>query len=132
MGSRFYEAEFPLVRLIVYRFLLLTRSGNTTGSPATDCAPKKIGALRSNNNWVKPEDQYGILFIGEKRPATTRRLPQKERQSLPPPERALARTGEKIVLAENHGAFHRRRQTGPREACSARPEQWFGALAHVA
>ena len=76
MGSRFYEAEFPLVRLIVYRVLLLLRSGNTTGSPARDRAPKKIGALRPFNNWVKPEDQYGILSTWEERPAFARRLPQ--------------------------------------------------------
>ena len=131
MGSRLYEAEFSLVRLIVFRVLLLLRSGYTTDSPATDRAPKKIEALRPNNNWVKPEDQYGILFIGEKRPATTRRLPQKERQPLPPPERALARTGEKIVLAENRGPFHRRRQTGPK-AHFAGPEQWLGTVAHAA
>src|SRR4051812_14986863 len=130
LGSRLYEAEFPLARLIVFRVLLLLQSGRTTGSPARDRASND--ALRPNNNWVKPEDQYGILFIGEKRPATTRRLPQKERQqSPPPPERALARTGEKIVLAENHGIFHRRRQTGPK-AHSARPDQWLRAFTHPA
>ena len=128
LGSRIYEAEFPLARLIVYRFLLLFRG--TSGSRATDRASSD--ALRPNNNWVKPEDQYGILFIGEKRPATTRRLPQKERQqSPPPPERALARTGEEIVLAENHGSLYRRRKTA-RASGAARPEQWFGAFARAA
>src|SRR3954471_13271867 len=90
MGSRFYEAEFPLVRLIVYRFLLLSRRGNTTGSPATDCASP--GALRPFNNWVKPEDQYGILSKWEERPAFARRLPQtgRWRTSFPSPGRAGA------------------------------------------
>src|SRR5437870_1391345 len=59
LGSRFYEAEFPLARLIVYRFLLLLRS--ISDSRATDCASSD--ALRPFNNWVKPEDQYGISFI---------------------------------------------------------------------
>ena len=131
MGSRFYEAEFPLVRLIVYRVLLLLRSGNTTGSPARDRAPKKIGALRPFNNWVKPEDQYGILSIGEKRPAFARRLPQtgRWRPSLPPPECALARSGKKIALAADHGPFHRRRKTGGEAGASttARAREWFAA-----
>src|SRR3954447_25156793 len=61
MGSRVYEAEFPLARLIVYRVLLLLRSGRISGSRARDCAPTKIGTLRPFNNWVKPEDHYGIL-----------------------------------------------------------------------
>src|SRR6476661_7906158 len=112
MGSRFYEAEFPLARLIVYRVLLFLRSGYTTGSPAEDRAPKKIGALRPFNNWVKPEDQYGILSKWEKWPAFARRLPQTGRRSLPPPERALARSGKKIAAPANHGPFHRRRKTG--------------------
>src|SRR6476659_6185039 len=114
MGSRRYEAEFPLARLIIYRVLLFLRDGNTTGSPATDRAPKKIGALRPFNNWVKPEDQYGILSTREERPASARRLPQKERrwQSLLP-ECAFARSGQKIALAAFHGPFHRRRKTSP-------------------
>ena len=129
MGSRFYEAEFPLVRLIVYRVLLLLRSGNTTGSPARDRAPKKIGALRPFNNWVKPEDQYGILSKWEERPAFARRLPQTgRRKSLPPPERARARSGKKIALAADHGPFHRRRleagsETGATRADAA-PFEW--------
>src|SRR4051794_5456826 len=90
MGSRFYEAEFPLARLIVYRVLFLFRSGITTGSRAWDCVPKKTGTLRPFNNWVKPEDQYGILSIGEEWPAFARQLPQTGRPALPPPERALA------------------------------------------
>src|SRR3954463_15310161 len=106
MGSRLYEAEFPLARLIVYRGLLLLRSGHTTGSPARDCA--STDALRPFNNWVKPEDQYGILSIGEERPASARRLPQTgRRKSLPLPERALARSGKKIAASANHGSFHR-------------------------
>src|SRR3954451_16085216 len=126
MGSRFYEAKFPLVRLIVYRFLLLWRRRNTTGSPATDCAPTKIGALRPFNNWVKPEDQYGILSIGEKRPAFARRLPQTGRPSLPPPKRARARSGEKIAAPADHGPFHRRRKTGGETGASAtRAWEWF-------
>src|SRR5205814_4298805 len=94
MGSRLYEAEFPLVRLIVYRVLLLLRSGHMTGSPARDRAPKKIGALRPFNNWVKPEDQYDILSTWEERPAFARRLPQTGRASLPPSRRAFARSGK--------------------------------------
>src|SRR6478609_6251251 len=92
MGSRRYEAEFPLARLIIYRVLLFLRDGNTTGSPATDRAPKKIGALRPFNNWVKPEDQYGILSTREERPASARRLPQKGRQQPLLPECAHARS----------------------------------------
>src|SRR5881392_3825522 len=107
MGSRFYEAEFPLARLIVYRVLLLLRSGHTTGSPTRDRAPNKIGALRPFNNWVKPEDQYGILSTREERPAFARRLPQTERQSLQSPECASAPAGKKIAHAANHGPFHR-------------------------
>src|SRR6266513_4812834 len=126
LGSRFYEAEFPSARLIVYRFLLLFR-GMVSGSRATDCASSD--ALRPFNNWVKPEDQYGISFIGEKRPAFARRLPQKGRQSPAPPERALACTGEEIAPAANHGPFHWRRKTrGETGAATttARAQQWRG------
>jgi hypothetical protein len=109
MGSRLYEAEFPLARLIVFRVLLFLQSGRTTGSPAMDRVPQQSGTLRPFNNWVKPEDQYGILSKWEERPAFARRLPQTgRRKSLPPPERALARSGKKIALAANHGPFHRR------------------------
>src|SRR6476646_2612351 len=107
MGSRLYEAEFSLARLIVFRVLLFLRSGKTTGSPAIDRAPKKIGALRPFNNWVKPEDQYGILSTREERPAFARRLPQTGRQSLQSPECASAPAGKKIAHAANHGPFHR-------------------------
>src|ERR1041385_2836854 len=95
MGSRFYEAEFSLARLIVYRVLLLLRSGHTTGSPARDRVLQS-GTLRPLNNWVKPEDQYGILSIGEKWPAFARRLPQtgRWRPSLPSAVRARARSGK--------------------------------------
>jgi len=132
LGSRVYEAEFPLARLIVYRFLLLFRG--TPGSRATDRAPKKIGALRPFNNWVKPEDQYGISFIGEKRPAFARRLPQKGRQSPAPPERALARTGEEIAPAANQGPFHRRRKAGGETSAANRAgaQQWGAALSAFA
>src|SRR2546423_15488322 len=129
MGSRFYEAEFPLAQLIVYRVLLLLRSGITTGSRAADCASSD--ALRPFSNWVKPEDQYGISFIGEKRPAFARRLPQKGRQSPAPPERALARTGEEIAPAANHGPFHWRRKTRGETgaAITAGAQQWLAAFA---
>src|SRR3954466_1316860 len=91
MGSRLYEAEFSLTRLIVFRVLLFLRSGHTTGSPARGCVPQ-CGTLRPFNNWVKPEDQYGILSTREERPASARRLPQTgRRKSLPPPGRASAR-----------------------------------------
>ena len=127
LGSRFYEAEFPSARLIVYRFLLLLR-GMVSGSRATDCA--STDALRPFTNWVKPEDQYGISFIGEKRPASARRLPQKGRpQSPAPPERALARTGEEIAPAANHGPFHWRPKAGGETGAAtntARAQQWCG------
>src|SRR2546423_741886 len=126
MGSRFYEAEFPLAQLIVYRVLLLLRSGITTGSRARDCASSD--ALRPFSNWVKPEDQYGILSIGEERPAFARRLPQTGRPSLPPPERALARSGKKIAAPAEHGPFHRRRKTGGATAAArADAGEWFAA-----
>ena len=105
LGSRLYEAEFPLARLIVFRVLLFLQSGRTTGSPARDRASND--ALRPNNNWVELEDTHDISIIGEKWPASARRLPQKGRQSPAPPERAFKGAGEEIVLAENHGALHR-------------------------
>ena len=130
LGSRIYEAEFPLARLIVYRFLLLFRSREISVSPTKDRAPTKIGALRPFNNWVKPEDQYGISFIGEKRPAFARRLPQKGRQSPAPPECAFARTGEEIAPAADHGPFHRRRETGGETgAGTSSSRQWFATTA---
>src|SRR3954469_3045986 len=130
MGSRFYEAEFPLARLIVYRFLLLFRSGNRTGSPARDCASSD--ALRPFNNWVKPEDQYGILSIGKERPAFARRIPQTGwRQSLPSPGRARARSGEKIAAPANHGPFYRwRHEAGAETGAATRAapaRKWFRA-----
>jgi hypothetical protein len=126
MNSRLHGAEFPPALQIAYWLLLRSVSG----SRATDCA--SIDALRPNNNWVISEDQYGISIIREKWPATTRRLPQKGRQQSPAlPECALARTGEEIVLAENHGFFHRRRKAvGPADA--ARPGQRFGTAAAAA
>jgi hypothetical protein len=127
LGSRVYEAEFPLARLIVYRFMLFLER-MVSGSRATDCASND--ALRPFNNWVKPEDQYGISFIGEKWPASARRLPQKGRQSPAPPERAYARTGEEIAPAANHGPFHWRRKAGGETGAAtttARAQQWRGA-----
>src|SRR3989440_10329353 len=127
MGSRVYEAEFPLARLIVYRVLFLLRSGRVSGSPARDRASSD--ALRPFNNWVKPEDQYGILSIGEERPAFARRLPQTGRQSFPLPERASARSGKKIAAPADHGPFHRRRKTGAETCGAARADagEWFRA-----
>src|SRR3954462_5838181 len=122
MGSRLYEAEFPLARLIVYRVLLLLRSGHTTGSPARDCVPRISGTLRPFNNWVKPEDQYGILSTWEERPAFARRLPQTGRQSLPPPECAHARSGKKIASPAIHGPFHRRRGKARAETGATRAD----------
>src|SRR3954471_8717357 len=131
MGSRFYEAEFPSVRLIVYRFLLLWRRRNTTGSPTRDCVPQKSGTLRPFNNWVKPEDQYGILSKWEERPAFARRLPQTGRASLPPSGRARARSGKKVAAPAHHGPFHgwrleARHETGATTRATA-PHKWFRA-----
>src|SRR4051812_45350696 len=132
LGSRVYEAEFPLARLIVYRFLLLFRSREILGSPTRDCASSD--ALRPFNNWVKPEDQYGISFIRrEERPAfARRRLPQKERRQSLLSERALARSGKKIALAANHGPFLRRREAGAETSAKrAGAEQWLAAGAAI-
>jgi hypothetical protein len=123
MNSRLHGAEFPPALQIAYWLLLRSVSG----SRAMDRA--SIDALRPNNNWVISEDQYGISFIREKWPATTRRLPQKGRQSPALPEWALAHTGEEIVLAENHGFFHRRRKTGGPAGTAATTGQRFGAVA---
>jgi hypothetical protein len=101
IDSRCHEAEFPAATQTAYQLLVRT----FLGSRARDCA--STNALRPNYNWVKPEDQHDISIIGEKWPAFARRLPQKGRQSLAPPERAIEGAGEEIVLAENHGAFHR-------------------------
>jgi hypothetical protein len=101
IDSRCHEAEFPAATQTAYQLLVRT----ILGSRAKDCA--STDALRSNYNWVKPEDQHDISIIGEKWPAFARRLPQKGRQSPAPPERAIEGAGEEIVLAENHGALHR-------------------------
>ncbi|MEY2561517.1 MAG: hypothetical protein QOG51_1932 [Verrucomicrobiota bacterium] len=126
IDSRRHEAEFPAATQIVYQLLL----GGLFGSRALDRASND--ALRPHNNWVKPEDQYGISIIGEKWPATTRRLPQKGRLSLAPPRRAHARTGEEIVLGENHGVFWRRETGAETSAAAAGAQQRFGTFAHVA
>src|SRR3954468_10744976 len=133
LGSRVYEAEFPLIRLIVYRFLLLFRGGEVSGSPTRDRASSD--ALRPFNNWVKPEDQYGISFIRrEKWPASARRrLPQKGRRQSLLPERAPARTGKKIAPATDYGPFLWRRKAGRETgATGAGAEQWCGAAAAAA
>jgi hypothetical protein len=128
INSRLHEAEFPPATQIAYR----PRLRGVSGSRAKDRALTKIRALRPNNNWVKPEDQYGISIIGEEWPATARRLPQKGRQQSPPlSKRALARTGEEIIVAENNGFLYGRRKAG-READAAGSEQWFRAFAHPA
>jgi hypothetical protein len=101
INSRRHEAEFPAATQTAYHLLV----GTFRGSRAKDRASSD--ALRPNYNWVKPEDQHDIPIIGEKWPAFARRLPQKGRQSPTPPERAIEGAGEEIVLAENHGAFHR-------------------------
>jgi hypothetical protein len=101
INSRCHEAEFPAATRTAYQLLVRT----FLGSRARDCA--STDALRPNYNWVKPEDQNDISIIGEKWPAFAWRLPQKGRQSPAPPERAIEGAGEEIVLAENHGAFHR-------------------------
>jgi hypothetical protein len=98
VNSRRHEAEFPRATQTAFE-LLFTRS-RARDRASTD-------ALRPKYNWVKPEDQYDISIIGEKRPAFARRLPQKGRQSPAPPERAIEGAGEAIVLAENNGVFHR-------------------------
>ena len=131
ISSRLHEAEFPPATQIAYRLLLRSVSGSRAADRASN------DALRPNNNWVKPEDQYGISFIGEKWPAPTRRLPQKGRQqSSAPPECALARTGEANVLAKNHRLLHRGwRKTGralDKAGATALPWQWLGAIAHAA
>src|SRR5205085_7416915 len=54
MDSRYDEAEFPATQTAHELFFL--------GSRARDCA--STDALRPFNNWVKPEDQYGISIIG--------------------------------------------------------------------
>src|SRR3954467_7987152 len=125
MSSRPHRAEFPPALPIAYGLLL----GSVSGSRAKDRA--SIDALRPNNNSVKSEDQYGISIIREKRPATTRRLPQKGRQSPALPDCAFASTREEIVLGKNHGFFHRgRNATSPaRAAC---PQQRFGTVAAAA
>ncbi|MEN3369477.1 MAG: hypothetical protein V7609_1620 [Verrucomicrobiota bacterium] len=126
IDSRRHEAEFPAATQIVYQLLL----GGLFGSRAMDRASSD--ALRPHNNWVKPEDQYGISIIGEKWPATTRRLSQKGRLSLAPPDRACARAGEEIVLGENHGVFWRWQTGSETSAAAAGARQRFGTFAHVA
>ena len=97
--SRRHEAEFPAATQIADQRLFL-------GSRAADRA--STDALRPNNNWVELEDTHDISIIGEKWPASARRLPQKGRQQSPAlSERALPGAGEEIILGENHGVFCR-------------------------
>ena len=87
VSSRRHEAEFPVAAQIA---LLV---GTLRGSRARDRA--SIDALRPKYNWMKPEDQYDISLIGEKWPASARRLPQKGRQQSPAlSERALPGAGD--------------------------------------
>ena len=127
IDSRCHEAEFPAATRTAYQLLLRT----LLGSRARDCA--STDALRPNYNWVKPEDQHDISIIGEKWPAFARRLPQKGRQSPAPPERAIEGAGEEIVLAENHGVFHRWKTGTSGQANVANDEQQrFRAFAFAA
>src|SRR5476649_1060413 len=126
MDSRYGEAEFPAAQT-AYQL----HAGTFFGSRARDCA--STDALRLLNNWVKPEDQYGISIIGEKWTAFARRLPQKGRQSPAPPERAHEGAGEEIVLAENYGTFHRwKTGTGGQTNGAADAQQRFRAFAFAA
>jgi len=126
INSRCHEAEFPAATQTVYQLLVRT----LWGSYARDRA--STDALRTNNNWVKPEDQYDISIIGEKWPAFARRLPQKGRQSPAPPERAIEGAGEEIVLAENHSLLFRRQAgtSGPTSITAG--AQWFRTFADAA
>jgi hypothetical protein len=123
MDSRYDEAEFPAAQT-AYQL----RAGTFFGSRARDCA--STDALRLLNNWVKPEDQYGISIIGEKWPAFARRLPQKGRQSPAPPERAHEGAGEEIILGKNHGVLFRWKTGGT--ANGARAQQRLRTLAFAA
>ena len=120
MDSRYDEAEFPATQTAHELFFL--------GSRARDRA--STDALRPFNNWVKPEDQYGISIIGEKWPAFARRLPQKGRQSPALPERAQPGAGEEIILGENHGALYRWKTGDKADGADAR--QRLRALAFAA
>ena len=126
-NSRCHEAEFPVATQTACQLL----PGALRGSRARDRA--SIDALRPNYNWVKPEDQYDISIIGEKRPAFARRLPQKGRKSPAPPERAIEGAGEEIVLGENYGALHRwKTGTGGQAYVADDAQQRFRAFAVAA
>ena len=119
MDFRYDEAEFPATQT-AHELLFL-------GSRARDRA--STDALRPFNNWVKPEDQYGISIIGEKWPAFARRLPQKGRQSPALPERAHAGAGEEIVLGKNHGVLFRWKTGGTTGGARAHQQQRLRAFA---
>ena len=125
INFRYHEAEFPVATQTACQLL----PGALWGSRARDRA--SIDALRPNNNWVKPEDQYDISIIGEKWPAFAWRLPQKGRQSSAPPERAIEGAGEEIVLAENYRAFYRWK-TGRPTCVASDAQQRFRAFAFAA
>jgi hypothetical protein len=124
--SRRHEAEFPAATQIANQRLFF-------GSRAVDRASND--ALRPNYNWVELEDQYDISIIGEKWPASARRLPQKGRQQSPaPPERAIEGAGEEIVLGENHGLLYRWKTetSGQTSGASGPHQQWLRAIAFAA
>jgi hypothetical protein len=126
MDFRRHEAEFPRATQTAFELLFIRSRARDRAS--TD-------ALRPNNNWVKPEDQHDISIIGEKWPASARRLPQKGRpQSPAPPERANEGAGEAIVLAENNGVLHRWKtgSSASTRFAAAGPQQWLRAFAFVA
>ena len=116
--SRRHEAEFPAATQIADQRLFL-------GSRAADRA--STDALRPNNNWVELEDTHDISIIGEKWPASARRLPQKGRQQSPAlSERALPGAGEEIIGAAT-GSSRRRTssQNGPAALTTQRaPKVW--------
>jgi hypothetical protein len=118
IDSRRHVAEFPTATQIAYRLLV----GTLRGSRARDRA--STDALRPNNNWVKPEDQYDISIIWEKWPTCARRLPQKERQSLAPPERAIEGAGEENSLAEVNIVPNWRKTSGQANAATGSERFW--------
>jgi hypothetical protein len=123
IDSRCHVAEFPAATETVYQLLMRT----LLGSRARDRA--STDALRPNYNWVKTEDQNDISIIGEKWPASARRLPQKGRQSPAPPERAIEGAGEEIVLAENHGLLYRHQAEISGQTSGTSGPQWLRAFA---
>jgi hypothetical protein len=97
---RHNEAKFPAAQT-AYELRVLR------GSRAADRV--SFDALRPNENWVNLEDQYEISFIREKLAAFARRFPTKERRSLALSKCDPENASEKNALAENHCAFHKRK-----------------------